>query len=101
MALEIVWSTKADKRFDKIIDYLFTNWGEITTKNFIQKVFNFIDILKEFPEIGTIENKEYDIRAFTIVKQINIFYQVRENQIIILDFYDNRQNITKKTILKS
>lgn len=96
MALEIVWSTKADKRFDKIIDYLFTNWRENTTKNFIQKVFNFIDILKEFPEIDTIENKEYDIRAFTIVKQINIFYQVRENQIIILDFYDNRQNITKK-----
>ncbi len=27
MALEIKWSKRADKKFDKILEYLLTNWG--------------------------------------------------------------------------
>jgi len=96
MALEIVWSKKADKKFDKIIDYLLLNWGENTTKVFVKKVFNFLNILEEFPEIGSIENRIYEIRAFTIVSQVNIFYKIRGNKIILLDFYDNRQDSKKK-----
>lgn len=96
MALKIVWSKKADKKFDKILDYLQLKWGEKVTSNFVKKVYNFLDILSEFPEIGTIENREKKIRGFTIVKQINIFYQVRENKIVLLDFYDNRQNPSQK-----
>lgn len=36
MALEIKWSKRADQKFDKIIDYLSTEWGPHTTKNFVQ-----------------------------------------------------------------
>ncbi len=96
MALKIVWSKKADKKFDKILDYLQLKWSKKATSNFVKKVYNFLDILSEFPEIGTIENREKEIRGFTIVKQINIFYQVRENKIVLLDFYDNRQNPNQK-----
>ena len=53
-------------------------------------------ILAEFPEIGSLENKEYGIRCFVIVKQITLFYQVRDNTIILLNFYENRQQ-PKKT----
>ena len=61
MALEIRWSKRADKKFDKII-----------------------------------ENKKKAIRGFTIVKQISIFYHIDNHQIIILDFFDNRQSPKKK-----
>ena len=96
MALEIIWSKKADKKFDIIIDYLSLNWGEKITKAFVKKVFDFLDILKEFPEIGSLENIEKGIRGFTIVKQINVFYIIRGNRIIVLDFFDNRQDSAKK-----
>jgi plasmid stabilization system protein ParE len=92
MALEILWSKRADKRFDNIIEYLEDEWGEHTTSLFVKKVYDFLDILCEFPEIGTIENKELNIRGFVIVKQLTIFYQIRKDKIIILNFYDNRQN---------
>lgn len=42
------------------------------------------------------ENKEKAIRGFTIVKQINIFYHIDGSQIIILDFFDNRQAPKRK-----
>jgi plasmid stabilization system protein ParE len=96
MALEIQWSKRADKKFDLIIEYLLDEWSERVTKSFVQKVYDLINLLAEFPEIGTIEHKEKGIRGFTVVKQINIFYRIKGNKVIILDFFDNRQAPQKK-----
>ena len=96
MALEITWSKRAVKKFDKVLEYLSFEWNERITKSFVKKTFDFLEILSEFPDIGTIENKEKGIRGFTIIKQINVFYKVSATRIIILDFFDNRQAPAKK-----
>ncbi len=96
MALEIYWSKRADKKFDEIIDYLLANWNEQVAQEFIKRVYDFLDILVDFPEIGTIERKKNVIRGFTIVKQISIFYIVDKNKIIILNFFGTRQDPLKK-----
>ena len=96
MALTIRWTKRAEKKFDKIIEYLLVEWNEQVTEAFVKKVYDFIDTLADFPEIGTMENKEKAIRGFTIIKQISIFYYIGKQQIIILDFFDNRQSPKKK-----
>ena len=83
MALKIQWSKRADKKFDKIIEYLLENSNEQITAAFVKKVYEFIGTLADFPEIGIIENKEKAIRGFSIVKQISIFYHIEKHQIII------------------
>ena len=96
MALEIKWSKKADRSFDSIIAYLNGEFGKTTTSNFVRKVHEFIDLLCEFPELGTEENKDLNIRGFVIIKQVKIFYKIRNQNIILLNFYDNRQRPKKK-----
>ena len=96
MALTIRWSKRAEKKFDQIIAYLLSEWNEKVTATFVKKVYDFIDTLADFPEIGIMENKEKEIRGFTIIKQVSIFYHIEKHQIIILDFFDNRQSPKKK-----
>ena len=96
MALEIKWSKRADKKFDSIIDYLEKEWGEKATKDFVKKTYEFLDILIEFPDIGSIENEENQIRGFVLVKQVTVFYKLKDNEIILLNFYDNRQRFKSK-----
>jgi plasmid stabilization system protein ParE len=96
MALKVVWSSRASQKFDEIVSYLLKEWGEKPTQVFIAKVFDFIDILSEFPEIGSIENKEKNIRGFLIVKQVTVFYQIENKRILLLMFFDNRQNPIQK-----
>jgi plasmid stabilization system protein ParE len=98
MALKIVWSKRASFKFDQIISYLIDEWGEKSAKQFISRVFDFLEILSEFPEIGSVENKEKIIRGFTIVKQVNIYYRIKGDTIILILFFDNRQNPKKKKI---
>jgi plasmid stabilization system protein ParE len=96
MALDIFWSKSADKRFDSIIQYIEDRWGFHVASLFVKKTYEFLDLLSEFPEIGTVENKDLNIRGFVIVKQLTIFYQLQDSKIIILSFYDNRQKPKNK-----
>lgn len=96
MALKIYWTKRADKKFDQILDYLIDEWGENVAKVFMKKVYDFLDILSEFPEIGTLENKEKGIRGFTIIKNVSLFYTISGDKIILLNFFDNRQNPKNK-----
>lgn len=96
MALELHWSKRADKKFDRILEYLLLEWGEGVTKSFVKEIYDFLDILSEFPEIGTIENKEKGIRGFTIIERIDLYYKIEGSKIILLNFFDNRQNPKKK-----
>jgi plasmid stabilization system protein ParE len=96
VALNISWTKRASGNFDKIIEYLEIEWGDQVTKKFINEVYDFLEVLADFPEIGSFENKESNIRGFTLVKQINIFYRINDNKIIILGLFDNRRNPSKK-----
>ncbi|KAF0239487.1 MAG: hypothetical protein FD181_75 [Prolixibacteraceae bacterium] len=96
MALTIFWSKKADKNFDKIIRFIDEEWGESATRVFVRKVYDFLELLQEFPEIGTIENRESNIRGFVIVKQLTLFYKIYQNKIILLNFFDNRMSPKRK-----
>ena len=96
MALELFWSKRADRKFDKIIEYLEIEWGEKVSRAFVKKVYDFLDILVEFPEIGGFENSERNIRGFVIVKQLTIFYKISDDRIILLNFFENQQSPKKK-----
>ncbi len=92
----IEWSKRADKSFDRIIEFLQTGWGEQVVRAFVKKTYDFLDILAEFPEIGSIQVKDREIRGFTLVKQVIVFYKIKGKSIIIIDFFDTRQDPKKK-----
>ena len=96
MALEIEWSKRADKSFDRIIDFLQVEWGDQVVKTFVKKTYDFLEILSEFPEIGSIQVQERGIRGFTLIKQVIVFYKIHGKLIILIDFFDTRQNLKKK-----
>jgi plasmid stabilization system protein ParE len=98
MALEIKWSRRADKSFDQILEHLENDWGKTVVKAFVRKVYDFLDILSEFPEIGVMQLPEKGIRGFSLTKQIKVFYKIKTKSIILLVFFDNRQNPLKKRL---
>ena len=57
MALEIKWSKKGSKSLYQITTYLEEHLSEKSLIKFIDNVFEGIDQILEFPEIGVIENK--------------------------------------------
>ena len=96
MALKIKWSKRADNSFDNIIDYLHAEWGEQVVQAFVRKTYDFLEILAEFPEIVSMQVQDKAIRGFVLITQVIVFYKVQGSSIILIDFFDTRQDPKKK-----
>jgi len=97
MAEKIIWHHKAKLQFDAIIQYLSNEWGETVAKNFVVRTYEILDTLNDFPELGSLENPEKQIRAFVISKHNTLFYRIDGKRIILLTFFNNRRHPKKRS----
>ncbi|MCF8233052.1 MAG: type II toxin-antitoxin system RelE/ParE family toxin [Bacteroidales bacterium] len=51
MALKLVWSQRAEKGYDRIINYLEKNWTDREISEFIKETNHFFELLKENPHL--------------------------------------------------
>ena len=70
--------------------------GIATRNSFRSKTKDFSKLLAKFPELGTIEVQEKNIRGFQLTRQSRIFYRIKDNRILILTLFDSRQDPKKK-----
>lgn len=90
MAREIVWTKRANHKFNKILEYLEIEWGHQVTRNFIKRTYDIVNLIADQPEIGSLENPEKNIRGFLITKHNRVFYRIAKEKIILLNFFDTR-----------
>jgi plasmid stabilization system protein ParE len=95
MANEIKWSKNANKNLYKITSYLEEYLSEKSLVEFIDNVFECIDQISEFPEIGVTENKKTKLRSYLINKHLRLFYRTSKSNIILVAFIDTRTNPKK------
>jgi plasmid stabilization system protein ParE len=92
--MKIFLTRRAEQNYDSIKAYIKQEWGEKTVGEFIQKTDELFNLLKNFPAIGQIEKD--DIRGFQLSPQTRILYRTKKERIVILAFFDVRQNPKKK-----
>jgi plasmid stabilization system protein ParE len=97
MAKTIVWNRRASDSFNAIIQYLENEWGEKVTRDFVNRTYHILDLLALNPEMGSIEHPEKQIRGFVITKHNTLFYRVDDTRLVLLHFFDNRQDPKKKS----
>lgn len=66
-------SKRAEKSFPSIKDFIKGKWGELVADAFEQRIIYFLDLLEDFPEIGTLEILEKGIYGFQVTKQTRVF----------------------------
>lgn len=94
--MKIRWTVRVSKNLDKILEYLEDEWDIKTVQNFATKLLNLLETLKSKPEIGKIVEKDKEIRSFVLTKKNTVFYRIKDQQIIILQLFDNRMNPKKR-----
>jgi plasmid stabilization system protein ParE len=94
--MRIFITKRADKNFHSIKERIAVSYGGRVAEAFELKTVNFLDILEKFPEIGSVEVTEKQIRGFQLTKQTRVFYRIKGERIIILTFFDVRQDPKKK-----
>lgn len=96
--MKIFFTKRAGKNYYSIRDYITGEFGKRTSEAFTNKLIYFLEILKNYPELGSLEIKEKSIRGFQFSKQTRIFYRIKGDKIIILTLFDVRQHPRKKKL---
>lgn len=91
MVYKIKYSNLAIMTLNQNALFLNSNWSERSVIKFIKKVDKIVLLIVNNPEIFP-KWRGSSIRKVVIVKQITMFYEIKEDTINILLFWNNYQN---------
>ena len=95
--MEISWTPTARKNYLNVLDYLDKTWTEREVQNFINKVDNLLDQIKQNPRMFEESKKKKNVSKGLISKHNTLYYRVkpRKKELQLLMFWDNRQDPKK------
>ncbi len=92
MSKTIVWTPESEKTFAGILSWLEKEWNDHVLLAFLDKVDQVLALIAEKPELYPAIDREKRVRKCVVVKQVSLFYTIKQDQIDLLTFWDNRQN---------
>ena len=87
--MKIVWNNNALLSLDNNINHLKKKWSMNDVVNFLNIVEEKVELLKKFPEIGTICDFKPLLRELVITKHITLFYEIEIDTIYLHLFWVN------------
>lgn len=95
--MKVIWSPKAIKSFDKIVDFLSERWTKKEIEAFVDQTDKVVEQIVENPYMFVATEKRKNVRKGLVNKLVSLFYRVkpRKKEIELLKFHDNRQDPEK------
>lgn len=85
-----IWTTEAKNTFKENIAYLKNKWTIHEINSFIEKTLQAIDLIKTNPAIGSYD-EIWNAYKFLITPQIYLFYEIDNQYLILITFWNNYQ----------
>jgi len=95
MNRRVVISPIAEKKLEALLEYLLVEWSLKVKTNFIKRLDDYLQIIKQEPESFPESEKVSGLRRCVITKQTSIYYEFNDKEIRILSFFDTRQDPDK------
>jgi len=89
---KIHWSDEALNNLDSLIDYLTVKWSDKEIRNFFRKLDKSIAIISKNPFSFPASDLKINVRRSVMSEQTTIYYEVKEDGIVILSLSDNRKD---------
>ena len=94
MRLPLFWTEEAKETFEVVTNFVHQIWGDKQVDIFIKKAFKTLENISSQPYIFKSSSVIKNVRKGLISKQTSVFYQIENDKIVILFFWDNRQKPT-------
>lgn len=98
MALDVVWTKRAEDGYDKIIKYLEKEWTDREIHNFIEETKQFLELLKKNPQLLEPSQVHKNVFRGPMNRLTIVTYRIklRKQRIELLNIRGARQKPLKK-----
>jgi len=94
MNFMVYWSPASKDEYAEILKHLESEYGLESALKFMDKTDEVVNSISTFPKSG-IPTKKEKIRKIVITKQTSLLYEINQQKIELLHFWDTRQNPEK------
>jgi plasmid stabilization system protein ParE len=91
MALRVVFTDDAIETLQSTARFIQNKWGVRQAEKFLDRAYRVVFLVSENPYMNKAFRSSDNTRVGLVSKQTSFIYRVQENEIIILFFWDNRQ----------
>ncbi|MGH1387936.1 type II toxin-antitoxin system RelE/ParE family toxin [Kordia sp.] len=98
MSRKVKISKTAERKLEKLFNYLIENWSKKVKTDFIKKLDSSIDSIKSNPTMFPEIYKNAGIYKCVITKQTSLYYKFNTKTIFIVTIFDTRQDPSKLKI---
>jgi plasmid stabilization system protein ParE len=89
--MKIKWTTKAKADYILILDYLLSKFSSKEVDTFVNITNDTLLLISKTPLMYP-KTETKNIHKCVLVKQVNLYYRINNNEIELLTFWDNRRN---------
>jgi len=95
MFKKVVFSKRARRRLEKLLDYLESEWSLKVKNEFIEKLDRCVLQISRHPESCPVSEEFPGLYKCVVTKQTTFYYRIEEKEIQVITFFDNRQDPKK------
>ena len=95
MNRKVKTSKTAQKKLEKLFEYLIQEWSEKVKSDFIIKLDKCVDLIKSNPDIFPESDKQNGLHKCVITKQTTLYYRFNSKSIFLVTIFDSRQHPNK------
>ena len=95
MIRKIKLSGRTERKLNKLLEYLETEWSEKVKKDFVAKLDNSLEKIKQYPESFPHTDLVTGLHKCVITKQTTIYYMYDDTNVYVVTLFDNRQDPQK------
>lgn len=95
MNRNVIISKLAERKLNKLFEFLRSEWSIKVKDEFIKKLDNSISLITKQPESFPSSEKEKGLRKCVITKQTTLYYRFDRKNIKIVTIFDTRQHPRK------
>ena len=93
--MKIIWTKTSELTLSEIVDYIENKFGTIIAKKYYSDVIETIDNIEINPELFPVYRKNIQTRKAVINRKTILYYQIQNENINLLAFYDVRNGTHK------
>jgi plasmid stabilization system protein ParE len=95
MPKPVIWSPLSEIELNNTHNYLQEKWDEKVVLAFLDSIESLINQISKNPKQFPFANKKKKIRKCVVSMHNTILYQENKDRVVILRFFDTRQNPLK------
>ena len=94
MPLKIHWTPESKITYNNTLESISEKWPAKELKKFVQKTENVLSNISQNPELFP-RSKRKNTRKCVVTRHTSLFYRIKQDEIELVSFWDNRQDPKK------